>query len=136
MRMYSDSERSSALASRDSASSSDGGMRSLISSVHFSGISSPQKDAGAAVVVLRRREARDIPAVANPGLTARGGETVRHGMSGGFMFLFGMLGSQDVSYLIGAQRWDIAAPLVNGLHRNAQGSRQFCDRPESGDGFT
>jgi hypothetical protein len=60
-------------------------MRSLISSVHFSGISSPQKEAGATVVGLRRPEARDIPAVANPGLTARGGDTVRHGMSGGFI---------------------------------------------------
>lgn len=75
MREYSDSERSSAFARRDSASSSDGVTRSLISSVHFSCMSNPQKEAGAAVAAAGRREARGIPLVANPGFTARGIET-------------------------------------------------------------
>jgi hypothetical protein len=95
MRMYSDTERSSAFASRDSASNSDGVTRSLISSVHFSCMSNPQKEAGAAVVGLRRREAPGIPAVANPGLTARGRETCRRGMSGGFLFVLEQIRAQQ-----------------------------------------
>jgi len=43
VRTYSDSERFSAFASLDNASSSDGETRSLISTVHFSCMADPQK---------------------------------------------------------------------------------------------
>lgn len=46
----------------------------------------------------------------------------------------GGLSIKDFLDLVHAQGWHVVAPLVNGLHRNAQRSGQSGDAPELFDG--